>query len=698
MSAPPASGRTERSSLGRVAYEVSHSVAVLTIDNPPVNASSQAVRAGLLDGIRKAAADDSVMGVVIAGAGPHFVAGSDLSEFTARALPAPELPEVILAIEDCPKPVVAAMSGATLGGGLELALGCDQRVASTSSVLGFPEVTLGMVPGAGGTQRALRLIGVPATIALVTSGERLPVTGDVGRAFVDEVVEGDPLEAAVRRARATTSKRNLLEEPVPPDAEGAVESAARGAIASGRGTPEVIAAVGAVLAGLALPAKQALAHERAEFTRLRLSNESTALRYGFFARQATKRRNQPTTAVDLESVAVVGAGTMGRGIARAFIEAGAHVTIYDAAEGAANTAQVTMAENQRKLVQRGAIDDPEAEARCRRLKVAGSVADLGGHDLYIEAVFEEMEVKSSVLAALEEVAGDAPLATNTSYLDIDRLAEALREPDRLVGLHFFTPAHRTSVLEAVSTQRSSARAIDVALAAARLVGKLPIKARPGPGFIGNRIYNAYRWQCELMLEEGALPSEVDAAMGRFGFAMGPFAVWDMSGLDIAWRIRRAGAADRDPRARYPEAADVLCERGRLGQKTSMGWYRYTDGSRHPQPDTEVQEIIETISASKGITRRSFSAEEITRRALLAMANEASLLLAEGVAERTTDVDLMLVLGYGFPVRQGGIAFWATSQDRELLERELDELSESAGYGFRRGDLSLLGPDQPSREM
>lgn len=676
-----------------VAYEVRDGVALLVIDNPPVNASTRAVRAGLLGGLRRAATDDDVVGVVIAGAGPNLIAGSDLSEFGAPSLPEPQLPEVIAAIETCPKPVIAAVSGSTLGGGLELALGCDGRVASSSSLVGFPEVTLGMIPGAGGTQRTLRLVGPRTAIELVTSGRRVAVTDPIGRALVDEVVDGDHTEAAITRARTRPAKRNLMSEPPLPAEPGEVEAAARTAIASTGGTPEVIAAVGSVLAGLALPPRQALDHERGEFTRLRMSMDAAALRHGFFATKAAKRANRPSGSVDLRSVGVVGAGTMGRGITRAFLEAGLRVTLYDENGLAARTAQRQLAAAQESLVQRGVISAAQAAERVSRISVAETFDGLAGNDLYIEAVFEEIEVKSKVLAALEVIATDAPLATNTSYLDIEQLADSLRSPERLVGMHFFSPAHRTHVLEVITAGRTSSTATDAALAAAHLLGKQAIRSRPGPGFIGNRIYNAYRWQCELMLEEGALPHQVDNAMEAFGFAMGPFAVWDMSGLDIACRMRRATVADRDPAARYPEAAEVLFDRGRLGQKTGSGWYRYEDGSRSPIVDPSIQELIETIARSKGIERRTFSSQEISRRALLTMANEASLLVEEGVSERVTDVDLMLVLAYGFPARRGGIAFWARNQDRRSLERELDELAAVTGHGFRRGDLGLLGADK-----
>lgn len=676
-----------------VTYEVRDGVALLLIDNPPVNASTRAVRAGLLDGIRRADGDNSVVGVVIAGVGPNLIAGSDLSEFAERTLPQPQLPEVIAAVESCSKPVVAAVSGATLGGGLELALGCDGRVAAGSSIVGFPEVTLGMIPGAGGTQRTMRLIGPRDTIDLVTSGRRLALTEPLAQALVDEVVDGDPVEASIARVRARPEKRNLMNEP-PLEAEtGEVEAAARAAIAGARGTPEVIAGVGAVVAGLALPPQRALDHERAEFTRLRTGMEAAALRHGFFATKAAKRTNRPSSRVGLGSVAVVGAGTMGRGIARAFQEAGIHVTLYDENLQAARAAHRQLAEAQQALVQRGTLDAAQTAERVNRVSVADTFDGLVGHDLYIEAVFEDLEVKSKVLAALEAIASDAPLATNTSYLDIEQLADSMRSPDRLVGMHFFSPAHRTRVLEVITAERTSPEATDAALAAAHLLGKQAIRSRPGPGFIGNRIYNAYRWQCELMLEEGALPDQIDDAMEEFGFAMGPFAVWDMSGIDIACRMRRATAADRDPAARYPEMAEVLCDQGRLGQKTRMGWYRYDGDSRSPVADPVVAQLIEASSRKKGMNRRAFSSQEISRRALLAMANEASLLLAEGISERVTDVDLMLVLGYGFPARRGGIGFWTRNQDRRILERELDQLALVTGHGFRRGDLGLLCVDE-----
>jgi 3-hydroxyacyl-CoA dehydrogenase len=681
--------RTGSAGQAVVDYEVRDAVAVLTIDNPPVNASTRAVRHGLLEGLRRAAADDQVCGIVLVGAGQHFVAGSDLTEFDDALLPEPQLPAVIEEIRSCRLPVVAAMSGATLGGGLELALACDFRVASESCVVGLPEITLGMVPGAGGTQRTLHLVGAPRTIELVTTGERHSVLTEVGRALVDEVVQGDLLEAAVKRVGPGTPKRDLLDEPVPDHPQGAVEVAARAAIAKRRGKPEVIAAVGAVLAGLALPPRAALAHERAEFHRLRTGSASAALRYGFFARQAIKRRTRPSRPVELGRVAVVGAGTMGRGIARALVEAGVRVTIHDEVAGAAEHAQATLADTHRDLGRTGVLTEAEVAERTALLEVAASVGDLAGHDLYVEAVFEDVDVKVGVLRELEEVSGQSPLATNTSYLDIDGLASALRSPDRLVGLHFFSPAHRTGVVEVVRASASSTLAVDTALATAHVLDKLPILARPGPGFIGNRIYNAYRWQCELMLEEGATPRQVDAALEAFGFAMGPFAVWDMSGLDIAWRMRRAADGVRDPDARYPAALDALCDQGRLGQKAGRGWYRYDDGPREPRVDPAVEALVRALAEEKGVEQRELTADEIRSRALLAMANEASLLLGEGVAEDPVDVDLMLVLGYGFPPSRGGIAHWVRSQDRGRLERELDALAAATGHGFRRGDLSRL---------
>jgi 3-hydroxyacyl-CoA dehydrogenase len=431
--------------------------------------------------------------------------------------------------------------------------------------------------------------------------------------------------------------------------------------------------VTAVLNGLVLDADAALDFERREFTRLRTGEEAAALRHLFFARRAVTKANRPHAARPLRRVGVIGAGTMGSGIARAFVEHGVAVTLFD--------------------------QNPDAAARAvERLAQSGHIAagnaldDISDCDLVIEAVFEDMTIKTTLLQQLQRVVRPATvLATNTSYLDVDVLARALDDPTRLVGMHFFSPAHRAAVLEVVRGAQTSVAALDTALTAAQLLQKLPIVARVCDGFIGNRIYNAYRRQCELMLEEGALPHQIDHALVGFGFAMGPFAVSDMSGLDIAWRMRQATAGRRDPRERYPDVADTLCEQGRFGQKTGAGWYRYDVGSRAPIVDPEVETLIRTSGQRKQIEQRSFADTEIVERVLLAMANEAALLLSEGVADRSGDVDLMLTTAYGFPTHVGGLTPWVRARLIDLGPK-LDELAAVTGFGFRRGDLGVFATD------
>lgn len=664
-------------------------VAVVTLDNPPVNTSTADLRSQLLAAVRSLSADDSFEAVVLIGGGRHFLSGSDLREF-AGDLPKPELPEVIAAIEECPKPVVAALSGTTFGGGFELALGCDARIALAGGRGGFPEATLGMIPGGGGTQRCLRLVAPSRVLDLVTSGRALTVEQAGEEGLVDEVVPGSLREAAVGFARRVEGKRILREEPPLGDAPGAIEGAAERALTRDGPRPVVGAAIGAVFAGLSVPANKAFEHERAEFNRLRVTREAAALRHLFFARAESRKRDRAGGSGAISAVGVVGAGTMGTGIARAFAEAGVAVTLVDRDHAVAAGARASLEETYARQVSTGRIGSATAEERLEMLGVGNDLNDLVGAGLVVEAVFEDHAVKTEVLTALEaKLESGVPLATNTSYLDVDALAAQLRDPSRLVGMHFFSPAHRSEVLEVVEAEKTSATAVDRARTAAKVLRKVPVIAGACEGFIGNRVYNAYRRQCELLVEDGASPESVDAALTAFGFAMGPFAVADMAGLDIAWRERRRRDPERDPRERYPVVADRLVELGRLGQKTSAGWYSYDPGSRTPRTDPVVDELIANSRAQKGIEPHRISNEEVVDRCLAAMANEAALLLEEGIVDRPSDIDLVLTLGYGFPAREGGIAFWASGRERsELLEGQR-RLAEATGWGFRRGELSRL---------
>ena len=675
-----------------VRLERDGNVGVVVIDNPPVNAGSRAVRSGLLDAVRAISDAADIHAAVIIGAGNTFVAGSDIKEF-GKPLEEPQLPSVIAAIEACAKPFVAAIHGASLGGGYELALGCDARVAAPGAVVGLPEVTLGMIPGAGGTQRLPRLVGLAKAIEIVCSGRRVAAKEAAAIGMIDKVIEDDLRQGAVAYARSLGGRKRLLAEVAIPDGPAEqVEKAAADALKAGRGRPHVAEAIEAVKASARLPFAEALAQERIRFQRLRSGTEAAALRHLFFAeREASKVPGlEKVAARDLRRIGIVGAGTMGVGIATCFIEAGYSVTLVEQDEAGAQRGLERMREIQERAVASGRLAADEAERRLAQVRPSGNLKDLADADLVLEAVFEDMDVKIDLFRRLESVVRpDTILASNTSYLDLDRIAQSTSHPGNVVGLHFFSPAHVMKLLEIVRAADTGAATLATAVAVGKRLRKTAVVARVGEGFIGNRIYAAYRRQCEFMLEEGAYPEEVDKALTAFGFAMGPFAVSDMSGLDIAWKMRQRLAATRDSKSRYVEIADRLCEQGRLGQKTGAGWYRYTPGKRGGEPDVEVRALIDSVSAAKGIARHSFAAEQIYRRALLTMVNEAALLLEEGIAARPSDVDLVMVSGYGFPRHEGGPLFWASRQDRGRIESELDEIAALTGYGYRKGNAAAV---------
>ena len=657
-------------------------VAVIVIDNPPVNAGSTLVRQGLLERLAQLA-QSPAKGAVIIGAGKTFVAGSDIREFGAP-LEEPQLPAVIAAIEALPIPIVAAIHGAALGGGFELALGCDARVATPDAVVGLPEVKLGMVPGAGGTQRLVRLVSVAKAIDLVCSGQRVPAPEALALGLIDVLADGDLLAAAIAHVRSMgNSKRRLGEAPVVTASGAEVQAAADKAMRRGRQRPNILEAITLMREADSAPFATMLARERAVFQRLRSSDEAAALRHLFFAERVSGRVEglSGIPALPVHTVGVVGAGTMGAAIAVCLLNAGLAVRLIEQDEPA-------LARGIDRIEQIFAAD--VASGRCstgesarRRSALTGSIAlgDLRDCNLIIEAAFEDLAVKRELFTRLDAVARpDAILATNTSYLDIAAIAAATERPASVIGLHFFSPANVMKLMEVVRTPQTSDQALITGLKLARQIGKIAVVSALGEGFIGNRIYSAYRRQCEFMVEEGASPHQVDAALEDFGFAMGPFAVSDLSGLDIAWKTRRRLAATRDPRERYVTIPDRLCEAGRLGRKAGAGWYRYDErGHRHVDP--AVATLIEAHSMVA--ERRSFDAGEIQRRALAAIVNEAQLVLRDGVAQRASDIDVVLVHGYGFPAWEGGPLYWHARQDREETAKALDEVEAATGFGFRR---------------
>lgn len=673
----------------KVFYDLQQDIAILRIANPPVNAGSQAVRQGIVDGL-KAAAKDGVKAAVLIGAGKCFVAGSDMREFS-KPLLAPELPDVIRTIEGADFPVIAAIHGVALGGGLELALGCDHRIAVPDARLGLPEVSLGMIPGAGGTQRLPRLTGVSRAIEMICSAK--PVSGSTARdiGLVDQVVEEELLQAAIRYAKTREGTKRLAIDLTPPEEpETDIQKAIDQAIRRGNGRPNILEAVGLIKASASGNPGQRLADERAVFQKLRVDKDATALRYLFFAekRAASINGSEKSSARQIENAGVVGGGTMGQGIARALIMAGINVTIVEQNDAALQQTLDSIRTHYDLRVSRGRMTSAVAGACQSRLRGETDIGMLSACDLVIEAVFEDMGVKQDVLQRVEAVlADDAIIATNTSYLDINEMASPLRNPERVIGLHFFNPADVMKLLEIIRTGASSDQAIATALAIARKLKKQPVIAEVSDGFIGNRLYAAYRRRAELLVLDGASPQQVDQAATEFGFAMGPFKVADWSGLDIAWAMRKRQAPTRDPLARYVTIPDSLCEAGRLGQKTGKGWYDYASSTA--QPDPEVEQIISDARIAAGISPGQLDNNQIQRQLLAIIVNEAACLLEDGIAMRASDMDVAFTNGYGFPRWRGGPVFWASCQDRSRFDEDLANLATAMGTGFRVGNVDWL---------
>jgi 3-hydroxyacyl-CoA dehydrogenase len=678
-------------------FTLEGAVAVVTFDHPPVNSLSHALRGQIVSAVTAAAADPAVRGIVLRGNDKAFSAGADVTEMGQPAQRAePILPQVLECLESCPKPVVAAIAGVALGGGLEVALSCHGRVALDSARVGLPEISLGLIPGAGGTQRLPRLVGVDIGLEMIQSGQPRTARALADSGLFDRVVAQDLLPAACAVAlelaeRGTALPRARDHQMDAAQVQQQVDAARAKLNARQRLQPAYAAVLDAV-AATALPFAEGLARERQLFLDLVPSVPAQALRYQFkVEREASKLPEAlRANARPVNSVAVIGAGTMGTGIAICALDAGLEVVLLEQDAAALARGQERVQAHYNARVEAGKMKAAVAEGSLARLSATLEWADLSRADLVIEAVFEDLAVKQEVFRKIDAHArGGAVLATNTSYLDVDAIAAATDRPQDVIGLHFFSPANVMKLLEVVRGARTASDVLATGMELGKTLKKLPVLCGNAFGFIGNRIYNAYRKQCEFMLEDGAWPEDVDNALTGMGFAMGPFAVADLSGLDIAWRMRKSQAATRDPRERYVAILDQLCEQGRLGRKTGAGYYVYTDGKQAKTTDATVRGIIEQASAARGIQRQPLSAEQIRRRALLAMVNEAGLLLAEGVAARASDIDVVLVQGYGFPRWEGGPVFWARQQPRAELEHDLQALVRDSGHGARLCDLSML---------
>ena len=642
-------------------------VLVVTIDNPPVNALGAAVRQGLLAAMQQAQADAAVAAVLLVGAGKAFIAGADIREFGKPPV-APILPEVCRAIENLNKPVVAVLHGAALGGGLEVALSAHYRLALPAATLGLPEVNLGLLPGSGGTQRAPRLMGVQAATTLMLSGQPLKAQAALQAGLVDKLVDGtDPLAAGLAYVRellaanAPVRRTRDLAIAEPQAALAWLEEQKTETAKKSRGLFSPLKIIECVQAALQLPFEEGVARERALFMECIDSPQRAGLIHAFFAEREVVKVPEAQAAQPrpVASIAVIGGGTMGAGIAVAALDAGLPVTMIERdaesiARGRANVEKVYNA-----LVAKGRMTDAAKVAVMARYTGSTSYADIAQVDLVIEAVFEDIEVKKTVFRELDRVCKPgAVLATNTSYLDIDAIAAATGRPQDVIGLHFFSPANIMKLLEIVVPAEVAPDVVATAFELAKKLKKVPVRAGVCDGFIGNRILAVYKQAADYLLEDGASPYEIDAAVRGFGFAMGPFQVTDLAGGDIGWATRKRRAATRDPQARYVEIADRICERGWFGQKTGRGFYLYPEGARMGQTDPEVLAIVDAERAKKGVTPRSFTADEIMRRYMAAMVNEGANVVHEGIALRPLDVDVTFVAGYGFPRHRGGPMKWA----------------------------------------
>jgi 3-hydroxyacyl-CoA dehydrogenase len=641
-----------------VKLSIEDGVAVITVNNPPVNAISQAVRQGLVDAMKTVTTDSAIRAAVIRGAGNVFIAGADVREFGKPPME-PFLPDVVATIEATDKPVAAAIHGVALGGGFEIALGCHYRVMSPKARVGFPEVNLGIIPGAGGTQRLPRLCGVEKAADLVTSGRQVGAKEAMDAGLIDVIAESedDLLSAAKRLAlsKVKSPLRRISEMAVP--APGAADFFVTEKVKvtrAARGQHSPVRALEAVEAAASLPFAEGMKRERAIFQELRSSDQAMALRHVFFGERAVSKVPGLENAKPrkLGNLAVIGGGTMGAGIAVACLRAGFPVVMIEADAAALERGKSNVDKNLEGFVSRGRLTAEGKAEHMGRLSPSLDYDVLKDIDLVIEAVFEDMEVKKAVFGKLDAaMKPGAVLATNTSYLDINAIAAATKRPEDVIGLHFFSPAFVMRLLEIVRPTRTSDDVVATGFELAKKLGKVGVLSGVCDGFIGNRILARTRKQADYMIEDGALPWEVDKAMETFGMPMGPFRVMDLAGLDIAWAQRKRTAATRDPNERYVEIADRICEQGWFGQKTGRGWYVYEAGK--PIPNPEVEKIILAESARKGIARRTIPAQEIQDRILYAMINEGARIVDEGIAARPLDVDMVKIFGYGFPRWRGG---------------------------------------------
>ena len=663
-------------------YAVQDGVAVITLNNPPVNGLGNALRAAILKGLQRADADPQVKAAVLIGGGKAFSGGADIREF-GKPREKPDLPDVNDYQDAMKKPLVAAISGFALGGGLELALACHYRIATPKAQLGLPEVKLGILPGSGGTQRLPRIIGVAKAVQMMTTGNPITSEEALQLGLVDEIVQnGDLLQAAVVYANKLVAERKPLRRIRDLRAQGDVDfRKLRDEVAkASRGYPAPLEIVACAEAAVTKPFDEGRKFERERFAHLVQTTESAALRHAFFAeRQTTKIPDVPedTPTRPVKKAAVIGAGTMGGGIAMSFANVGIPVTITDTTREALDRGLQRIRENYAGTVQKGRLKQAEMDKRMALLAPSTDVGAVRDADIVVEAVFERMDVKQELFRKLDSIAKPgAILATNTSTLDVNQIAAATRRPQDVVGTHFFSPANVMRLLEVVRGEKTAKDVLATTLKLGKTLKKVPVVSGVCDGFIGNRMLEKYVQQSLFLLDEGATPQQIDGALAKWGMAMGPFTMYDMAGNDIGWEIRKRRAKER-PDFVYGKFADRIAEQGWFGQKTGRGWYRYEPGNRKPIPDAEVERMLADYRREAGYKTRPISDEEIIERCIYALANEGAHILQEGIALRASDIDMVYLTGYGFPPYRGGPMFYA---DTVGLDRVLAAIARfQKGY-------------------
>ncbi len=674
-------------------------VAVITINNPPVNALSPGVPEGIKESVQAAEKDDSVKAIVLIGGGRTFIAGADIKEFGKMTSGAkdrgPGINPILEVVENCKKPIVCAIHGTAFGGGLETAMACHYRVAAPTALVGQPECKLGIIPGAGGTQRLPRLAGVAVAAEMCAFGNPVPAKHALSAGIVDKIIEGDLLSGAVAFARelAAAGKpprrtRDLTEKLSDKAANEQSLAAVRGEIKKrSRGLLAPARAVDAVEAATQLPFDEGLAKEAELFKECLFSDQSKAMIHVFFGERAVAKVPgiaKDTPIVEIKKAAVVGGGTMGGGITMNYANAGIPVLFKEVSQEALDKGLATIKKNYAATVAKGKLTQADMDKRMALIEPVLTYHKFKEADIVTEAVFEGMELKKTVFAELEKATRpDCILASNTSTLNVDEIASATSRPEMVIGHHYFSPANVMRVIEIVRGKKSSDSVIATSMALAKRLGKVGILVGNCRGFVGNRMFHHYQREAQFLLEEGARVEEVDAPLYEYGMAMGPLAVGDLAGLDVGWRIRKEYKHLEPEGIRQPLVADQICEIGRYGQKTGAGWYKYEAGSRAPIPDPQVQAIIEKAAAEAGITRRQISKDEIIERTLYALVNEGANILEEGIALRAVDIDMLYILGYGYPAHRGGPMWYA---DTVGLKKVYDKICQ-----FEKEHGSLWAP-------